>query len=60
MVFQNEDNGANWNQKSLSNEKFGTYDIIIGDINGDGTLDILEANSDERNFFYMNTTKGGN
>jgi hypothetical protein len=31
-----------------------TYDIITGDLNGDGYPDIIEANSDALNLFYLN------
>lgn len=36
--------------------EFNTYDIIAGDINGNGYKDIIEANSDETNIYYLNRT----
>ena len=31
-----------------------TVDIIDSDINDDGKIDILEANTDENNFYFIN------
>jgi hypothetical protein len=39
---------------TLSDEAFNTYDIIVSDLNNDGRLDIIEANSDEINRYYLN------
>ncbi len=32
-----------------------TYDIAVGDLDGDGLLDIVEANSDSWNLYYLTT-----
>ena len=54
MVFYNEHNGAGWSGYKLSDVKFNTYDIIAADLNNDGRPEIIEANSDELNFYYAN------
>jgi hypothetical protein len=54
FVFLNRKNGEEWVKIKLSDEHFLTYDISVGDLNGDGRLDLLESNSDEYNIYYFN------
>ena len=57
LVFFNEENGAKWTGHVLGEESFDTYDIIAADLNKDGFPDIIEANSDEINRYYLNRKK---
>ena len=41
----------------LSEDAKNTYDIIYADLNNDGRMDIIEANSDAINRYYLNRTK---
>ena len=43
--------------RDRSNMEFDTYDIKFADINGDGFLDVIEANSDDFNVYYINREK---
>jgi hypothetical protein len=54
VVYLNKGSGANWEKMTLSDEAFNTYDIIVSDLNNDGRPDIIEANSDEINRYYLN------
>ena len=47
-------NGKEWKEEIVSKNNFRTYDIIDSDINNDGKIDILEANTDENNFYFIN------
>ena len=38
----------------LAEEALLTYDIIAADLNGDGLQDLIEANSDAVNRYYLN------
>lgn len=49
--------GKSFTRLDLNSENFNTYDIVTGDLNGDGQPDIIEANSDEWNRYYFNTIK---
>ena len=53
-LYINISNGKEWKERILSKNKFRTYDIIDSDINNDGKIDILEANTDEHNFYFIN------
>ena len=46
-----------WKKKLIKNENFNTYDIRAFDINGDSFLDIIESNSDDLNYYYINKNK---
>jgi hypothetical protein len=43
-----------WKENALSKNNFRTYDIIDSDINNDGKVDVLEANTGEYNLYYIN------
>ena len=47
-------NGQEWKENALSKNNFRTYDIIDSDINNDGKVDVLEANTGEYNLYYIN------
>jgi hypothetical protein len=55
-IFINFGAGRSWEKASLANKKFLTYDILINDLNADGKPEIIESNSDEKNFYYINRT----
>ncbi len=56
-IFWNSGDGQNWTSSALSDETFLTYDIITSDLNNDGLIDIIEANSDDINRYYFNRKK---
>ena len=43
-----------WKKELIKNENFNTYDIKAFDIDGDSFLDIIESNSDDLNYYYIN------
>ena len=43
-----------WKKELIKKENFNTYDIKAFDINGDSFLDIIESNSDDLNYYYIN------
>ena len=43
-----------WESMPLADEALLTYDIIAADLNGDGFPDLIEANSDALNRYYLN------
>ncbi|MBF0452173.1 MAG: VCBS repeat-containing protein [Candidatus Magnetomorum sp.] len=45
---------ANVEPQKIGTEKLYTYDLAIGDVNGDGSLDLVEACSGCANRVYMN------
>ena len=53
-LYLNISNGQKWLENILSNNQFRTYDILDSDINNDGKIDIMEANTDENNFYFIN------
>jgi hypothetical protein len=53
-VFLNFKNGNSWEEITLRKDSLATYDIILGDLNNDKRLDIIESNSDDINHFYLN------
>ena len=53
FIFLNLNNGENWQQIILSKKLNRTYDIISFDLNDDGNIDIIEANSDETNYHHI-------
>ena len=53
FIFLNLSSGQNWKRINLLDNEFRTYDIISLDINNDGKIDIIEANSDESNFYHI-------
>ena len=53
-LYLNISNGKKWLENILSNNQFRTYDILDSDINNDGKIDIMEANTDENNFYFIN------
>lgn len=57
MVYHNLEKGMKWERFPLANEEFRTYDIVAADLNADGSMDIMEANSDAINRYYFNRTK---
>ena len=52
-IYLNKGNGLEWHHIPLAEEKLRTYDIISVDINNDGLIDIVEANSDAINRYYF-------
>jgi hypothetical protein len=38
----------------MSTQKFDTYDIRFVDLNKDGFMDVVEANSNALNVYYIN------
>ena len=53
-LYLNISSGKKWLENILSNNQFRTYDILDSDINNDGKIDIMEANTDENNFYFIN------
>ena len=53
-LYINVLNGKEWKEKAISKNNFRTYDIIDSDINNDGKVDILEANTGEYNLYFIN------
>ena len=46
-----------WEAIPLTEEDLATYDIIAADLNQDGLPDLVEANSDAVNRYYLNRTE---
>ena len=46
-----------WRKELIKKENFNTYDIKAFDINGDSFLDIIESNSDDLNYYYINKNR---
>ena len=53
-VYKNLGPGKGFEKIELSAREFATYDIQFADLNQDGRLDVMEANSDEWNVYYLN------
>jgi hypothetical protein len=53
-IYLNISSGKIWLENILSKNKFRTYDILDIDINKDGKIDIIEGNTDENNFYFIN------
>ncbi len=57
MVFLNVNKGNTWSPITLNDAEFNTYDIIISDVNNDQRPDVIESNSDNINYYYINLSK---
>ena len=56
-LFLNGGKGQNWQSLTLSGNEELTYDIIAADLNQDDLPELIEANSDAVNRYYMNRTE---
>lgn len=58
-IYQNKDHPIDRIATPLSDQSvYTTQDIVWGDINGDGLLDLIEGNSDGPNIQYFNDGNG--
>ncbi len=58
VVYLNNGTGTIWTPVNLGTATENTFSVAVGDVNGDGALDIVVGNKGKQNLVYLNNGTG--